>query len=348
MRALKWRAALNRVRRGAKQFSRRALAAAGGDFGKVASRWSGLASDAVVHDLERLSWSGIPQVHLNHNFLITGSRDIYWVDWLRDRFFPGGDAGDTLSLGCGAGHLDRIFKDRGFSFRSFTGIDISTAAVDRARLLATAAALAPAVRYTVADLNLLELPPRSFDFIYFSQSLHHIEALEHVLEQCRRALRPDGLLLVNEFVGPSRFQWTARQIEMANQALARLPAELRRDLLNGGVKTAIERPTVRQMVRHDPSEAVRSAEIEPLVKHSFDVQGEWNWGGTVNHLVFQNIAGNFVHQNPDHAALVESLIDHENGLIREGLLPSDFKVFVAKGKAAAPRSSPAVVANEGG
>ena len=40
-----------------------------------------------------------------------------------------GVAGDTLSLGCGAGHLDRIFKSRGFTFRSFTGIDISEAAV---------------------------------------------------------------------------------------------------------------------------------------------------------------------------------------------------------------------------
>ena len=103
---------------------------------KVASRWAGLASDTFVQDLERVSWTGIPQVHLNHNFLITGSRETYWIDWMRERFFPGGDAGDTLSLGCGAGHLDRIFKEHGFSFRSFTGIDISEEAIDRARTLA--------------------------------------------------------------------------------------------------------------------------------------------------------------------------------------------------------------------
>jgi SAM-dependent methyltransferase len=300
--------------------------------GKVASQWSGLASEAFVRSLERISWSGIPQVHLNHNYLITGSRDTYWVDCIRQRFFPGGDAGDGLSLGCGAGHLDRILKQRGFRFRSFTGIDISEGAIEQARALADEIALAPKIRYTAADLNHCELPPQSFDFIYFFQSLHHIEALEHMLEQCQRALRPEGLLMVNEFVGPSRFQWTSRQLEMANALTRLLPEDLRRDLQDGGRKTEIVRPTVKQMVTHDPSEAVRSGEIERLVKTYFDIAGEWNWGGTLNHLVFQNIAANFEPENAYHRSIIELLIHHENVLIREALLPSDFKVFVAKQK----------------
>jgi SAM-dependent methyltransferase len=299
---------------------------------KVASQWSHLASEAFVHALERVSWSGIPQVHLNHNYLITGSRETYWVDWMRERYFPGGDAGDALSLGCGAGHLDRILKRCGFRFRSFTGIDISEGAVGQARALAHEIALAPKIQYSAVDLNHYELPPQSFDFIYFFQSLHHIEALEHILGQCQRALRPGGLLMVNEFVGPSRFQWTSRQLEMANALIALLPEELRCDLQHGGVKTEIVRPTVRQMVTHDPSEAVRSGEIERLVNVYFDVADEWNWGGTLNHLVFQNIAANFNPENAYHRSIVELLIHHENLLIREALLPSDFKVFMARPK----------------
>ena len=297
---------------------------------RVASHWSQLASDAFVRDLDRVSWSGIPQVHLNHNYLITGARETYWVEWMRERFFPGGDAGDVLSLGCGAGHLDRIFKRCGFRFRSFTGIDISEGAIAHARALAAEIGLAPTIRYMAADLNHFELPPQRFDFIFFFQSLHHIEALEDVLGHCQRALRPSGLLLVNEFVGPSRFQWTSRQLDMANALTAVLPEDLRRDLQQGGVKTEIVRPTVRHMVTHDPSEAVRSAEIEPLVKAYFDIVGEWNWGGTLNHLVFQNIAANFDQANACHRSLIELLIHHENELIRRELLPSDFKVFLAR------------------
>ncbi len=301
--------------------------------GAVAGRWSGLASDAFVHDLERVSWTGIPQVHLNHNYLVTGSRDVYWVDLIRDQFFPRGHAGDALSLGCGAGHLDRILKDRGFTFRSLTGIDISEPAVRRARELGEQVRLAPVLRYAAEDLNQVSLPESSFDFIYFFQSLHHIEALEHVLTQCRRALRPAGLLLVNEFVGPSRFQWTSQQLEMANQITALLPEELRRDLREGGIKARIERPSLQHMVRHDPSEAVRSSDIEPLLPQYFDVVREWNWGGTLNHLVFQNIAANFDPANAGHRGIVELLIHHENVLVQERVLPSDFKVFVAKPKA---------------
>jgi SAM-dependent methyltransferase len=297
---------------------------------QVSARWAGLASDEYVKGLNDLSWSGIPQVHLNHNFLITGSRTASWVEWIRDRYFTQGDAGDTLALGCGAGHLDRILKQCGYSFRSFTGIDISGPAVDRARVLAGEVNLAATVRYLAADLNSHRLPPGSFDFIYFFQSLHHIEALEHVLSQCRQALRPGGLLMVNEFVGPSRFQWTDAQIEAANRALVRLPEDLRRDRLAGGIKTKVDRPTVAQMVAHDPSEAVRSAEIEPLLKATFDVFAEWNWGGTVNHLVFQNIAGNFDPTSPVHERAVEQLIEEENALIRGKVLPSDFKVFLAR------------------
>ena len=325
----KWRTPLGSIRSGWAY-----LARLRGDVtaGKVSRQWSQLASDAFVRDLDRISWSGIPQVHLNHNYLITGSRELYWVDWLRARYFPGGFAGDTLSLGCGAGHLDRIFRRCGFTFRSFTGIDISEGAVQSARARAAEVELAPVIRYAAEDLNHSELPPQSYDFIFFFQALHHVEALEHVLEQCQRALRPDGLLMVNEFVGPSRFQWTPRQLEMASALTSLLPEHLRRDHQNGGVKTECTRPTLKHMLAHDPSESVRSAEIETLLKRAFNVVGEWNWGGTLNHLVFQNIAANFKQDEPSHRSIIELLIHHENVLIREGLLPSDFKVFLARAR----------------
>jgi hypothetical protein len=77
---------------------------------------------------------------------------------------------------------------------------------------------------------------------------------------------------------------------------------------------------------------VRSAEIEKLVKDHFEIVGEWNWGGTLNHLVFQDIAANFDVQNTCQRAIIDLLIHHENVLIQEGLLPSDFKVFLARQK----------------
>ena len=294
----------------------------------VAGIWDRQASDTFVHDLERRTWTGLPAIHANHNYLVSGSREVHWIDWLRDRYFPGGEVGDVLSLGCGNGHVDRLFAQHGFVMRSLCGLDISPAATDRARELADNVGLAPSVRYAAVDLNRTTLPARAYDLIYFYQSLHHIEALENVLDGCRKALRPGGRLLVNEYVGPSRFQWTPEQARLANQQLATLPEPLRQNVSAGGLKVTIHRPTVAEMIATDSSEAVRSAEIEPALRERFDVKAQWNWGGTVNVLVFQEIAGNFDPANPMHNDHVERLIADENRWIAGGTLPSDFKMYL--------------------
>ena len=302
----------------------------------VTARWDRLADEEFVRDLTRRSWTGIPEIHLNHNFRVTGDRNAYWVTWLRDNYFQGGFAGDALSLGCGEGHLDRILKDCGFTFRSFTGLDISPRAVERARELATErGGLAPTTTYATADLNADTLPANAFDFIYFFQSLHHIEQLEHILGHCAAALRPGGLLMVNEYVGPSRFQWTPRQKSMADTLIMLLPPELRVDLLagDGRLKTVSVAPTVEEMILGDPSESVRSGDIERVLGEYFDVIADKPWGGTLTYLVFENIAGNFDPANVYHRSIVDLLIHHENQLIDLQVLPSDFKLLVARPRA---------------
>lgn len=300
----------------------------------VSSHWDQQASEDFVRDMTRRSWSGIAQTHVNHNYLITGDRDYYWIRYIRDRYFPSGTAGDALSLGCGEGHVDRLWPAWGLTFRSFTGIDISPASVQKAQQLADALPLSPHTRYFAADLNQFQLPPNQYDFIYFFQSLHHIEALENVLASCAQALRPGGWLMVNEFVGPTRFQWTPQQLEMANHLLHFLPPSLRIDLLHGNntLKTKCVKPTVEEMIQGDPSEAVRSADIERVLNQYFEVTEEKNWGGTLNYLVFENIAGNFDPKNPLHTCIAELLIHHENTLLAYGIIPSDFKFYMARPK----------------
>lgn len=300
----------------------------------VSRCWDRQADRSFHKDFNRLSWSGIPQVHLNHNYLVTGDRDSYWISYLRDKYFDDGDAGDTLSLGCGEGHVDRIMKDCGFRFKSFTGMDISPASIKKAQKLANEVELAPDIRYVVTDLNEYDLPADSFDFIYFFQSLHHIESLEKILSGCARALRKGGLLMVNDYVGPSRFQWREDQQRMASELVALLPEELRRDLRYPALKhkTAVERPTVEHMIAGDPSEAVRSADIESVLKEHFQIIEDKNWGGALNFLIFHGIAGNFDGDNPYHNAIVELLIHHENTLTEHQIIPSDFKFYIAKHK----------------
>lgn len=297
---------------------------------RTAMHWDRLTSTDFFRDFNRRNWGGIAQIHQNHNYVTTGRRDHYWVDYLKDKYFPDGEVGDLLAMGCGEGRIERIFQEHGLRFSSVTGFDISPSCIEAAQRLAEECELAPRVTYRQVDLNDHELEPDSCDFISFFHSLHHIEALERVLASCHAALRSGGLMMVNEFVGPSRFQWTDLQLEKADELLALLPEPLRHDLENGGLKERNRRPTIEEMIETDPSESVRSAEIETVLQEHFEIVEESHWGGTINNLLFASIAGNFDPDNPYHNAIIELLIHHENTLIREGLLPSDFKLLMVR------------------
>ena len=49
-----------------------------------------------------------------------------------------------------------------------------------------------------------------------------------ILESVAQALTPGGLLVLIDFVGPSRFQWTDTQFEAVEGLLAQIPEDYRR------------------------------------------------------------------------------------------------------------------------
>ena len=46
------------------------------------------------------------------------------------------------------------------------------------------------------DLNFVELPTNTYDFILCHGILHHLINLEHILYQINKSLKPNGLFLV--------------------------------------------------------------------------------------------------------------------------------------------------------
>ena len=126
------------------------------------------------------------------------------------------------------------------------------------------------------------------------------------MDNVRQTLTTDGILLVVDFFGPSRFQWTDIQIELTQQLLDLLPPEMRKNLRDPNLfeyKHVITRPNMDDLVRADPSEAVRSDEIYTLLKNKFNIIEEKPLGGTLLSLLFDGIAGNFDEKIPLFARL---------------------------------------------
>jgi SAM-dependent methyltransferase len=81
--------------------------------------------------------------------------------------------------------------------------------------------------YRVEDLNALALEPESADMVVAIGALHHLTNLEHICAQIYRALRPGGVLIASEYIGPNHQQLTPRQVELINAIIHLLPHDRR-------------------------------------------------------------------------------------------------------------------------
>lgn len=287
-----------------------------------AQRWSGLGDERN----DRTNWlrSRIVQRHVNT--LVSGRPDQLWHEAAMERFLPPPHwGGHGLSLGCNDAGFERAIVRLGVC-ANFDGYDVSPAAI--AAATAAAAAERLPMRFHVADVNTLALPADRYTLALVIMALHHVERLERVCAEVHQALRPDGLFAFDEFVGPARFQWTPAQVDAANELRRRLPPELRR-LPDGSDAGDVLVPDLERMRREDPFEAIRSDEILPIVRDTFRVLAQRDYGGTVLHLALQTILANFDEDLPEHVAILQAMCDQEHAWIASGQLPSDFTVVVA-------------------
>jgi SAM-dependent methyltransferase len=233
-----------------------------------------------------------------------------------------------LSICCGDGEVERnLIRYR--ICQSAKGIDISPQAIELARSRASEAGMDGALSYRVGDVERLSLEPGKYDLVVAWMALHHLRRLSHVFRQVRRTLKPGGIFVVNEYVGPARFQLPDRQVAFVNSFLSTIPEELRRKP-DGQIKARFERAPVRQIIRHDPSEAVSSHRLLPLLRRHFDIAECVGYGGTLLNWVLEDVIQNFDPAKPDHRRLLDDLYETEREALRSGDFASDFAFVIAR------------------
>ncbi len=196
------------------------------------------------------------------------------------------------------------------------------------------------VRFDVGDVFARRIPPAAYDVVIAESALHHCTPLAELLRRIAGWLAPDGWLFVDDFMGPTRMQWTDRQLEVVNGLLAVLPERYRGAWGAGRPKSRMIRPSRLSMVLSDPSEAVESARILPLLHEVFDVVELRPYGGAVLHLVLGEIAHNFLGDGERTRRFLELCFEAEDLLMAEGDLASDFAVVAAQPRTAGSRSTP--------
>jgi SAM-dependent methyltransferase len=280
-------------------------------------------------DAPASGWWDIPEVRRRWNAMVTDSPDRTAVEYVLERYFIGRRDLRMLSLGCGTGEKELEWLESG-RIRRMDGVDLSPERIAFASSRAVERGFSDKAFFRVADARRFAPQRGSVDLVLLDGALHHLAPVRPVLESVAQALAPGGLLVLIDFVGPSRFQWTDAQLEAVEGLLAKIPVENRRRWQDGRPKSRAYRPGRLSMWISDPSEAAQSSEILPALRERFDLLEVKDLGGTILHLLFKDIAHHYI--TPDAAAqrILTSAFEAEDRALRSGQLPSDFVFAVAR------------------
>ena len=288
----------------------------------ASSRWD---DERFVNHLENLVWTSSSIVRRYLHELISGSPTCDWVTWVEFKHLaPRLDR--ALVVGCGSGWLDRAVAARG-RFRSIVACDIAEATIERARTEAARQELHQ-IEYRTIDLENVDLDG-PYDAIFANDVLHHVTDLEGTFEKLHSALAPEGKLLFNEYVGPNRFQYSDDRMDLVNRYFRLFPDELRREFPDRQISWRRDRMPAEEVIKADPTEAVRSEDVLPIARRVFKIEREYEYGGGLLNPLLYGVVINFDEEQPEHRNLLEVLCGTEARLMACGAIPSDFAVMVA-------------------
>ena len=275
-------------------------------------------------DPEKHAWDGIwmnhPAVRAWVNQRVTGDPSHWPIHSMRLAIPERLPFGRALSIGSGLGNFERALAELGIASAA-TGIDLSPEVLVEAKKRAADAGLSNRIEYVAADARAYLESARGFDAICFHASLHHFDRVGELLDLVRGALKPGGLLYLDEYVGPSRREWTWRHLLEWNARYRSLPSTVRRTHI-------IRRP----ISDADPTEAIASSDILPEVERRFRVLRRWDYGGNLLSAIYPSLLRPDQPGGPPRAVYdgaVQVLLTGEEALLARGR-PSFHAVLIAE------------------
>ena len=275
-------------------------------------------------------WTHLDEIHRLINRRVSGDPAIRPLEWFGRHLANAGclPLGRILVLGCGAGHLERELHGLAWA-REIVAFDLSPKVLDIARKNTAGLDGISHVLASMDELPVGQAPflPGSFDVVLGVSSVHHCSQLDKLYAAVAQLLTPDGWFYLDEYVGPDRFQYSPRHLAQLT-ALADLLPERMLANQNGVIKKSFRAPTVAEVVAVDPSEAVCSSSILPLLPDYFKVVAQRPYGGSLLHVLLADIAQNF--QAPEARPWLQALMDAEDDLDRLSRLEHHFSCVIAR------------------
>ena len=312
----------NKIRSNPKRILKFASKLYASDSEKVKNTWS-------ITKIPPTNWWDIPAVQSRWNYLVSGDRDIDYNDYISEKHLKKKHSLLALSLGCGGGERELRWAETN-KFSLIDAYDLSSERIDYATKIASQGSYAKRINYQVGNIYDLDTEENYYDVVFAEQSLHHFSPLNDLLIKIERTLKSNGYFILNEFVGPTRFQWTDRQLEIVNSLLCIFPEKYKKLWNSNSIKPEVIKHSQLSMILRDPSEAIESSNILPLLYEIFDVVELKGYGGSLLHLLFGGIAHHFVTPDNEGQKLLRICFEMEDFLINAGEIDHNFVVVVCK------------------
>ena len=266
------------------------------------------------------NWWIIPRVQERWKKIITGNKELGIEEFTVNRFFKDMFNLKMLSLGSGECSSELLFAEHP-NFEDVLCTDIADKRLNKAKLVAEQKQLKN-IRFQIQDANKLSEIEDQFDIIYFKSSLHHFGNIESLLgNQIKSLLKPDGFLIIDEFVGPTRLQFPKHQLKSINKALQSIPKPYRKRYKLSLYKNKVYGPGLARMILADPSECVDSDSIIPAIHKHYSTVYEVGYGGNILTLALKDIAHHFMTLNNEKEKILNQLFDFEDKYLKNH--PSD-------------------------
>jgi SAM-dependent methyltransferase len=222
-------------------------------------------------------------------------------DTLGDRILERG-----VSVGCGTGEKEIGLLTDGL-VKHFDLWEIAPRIGEVGTAAAVDAGVGGRVIYRIGNA-FKTTPADTYDLVHWDHSLHHMSNVDAALAWSVAVLKPGGFVLINDYVGPNRLQFTRAEVDRMN--------DFRRRYGVPGKSTYASPISWARQVKRDPSEAPQSERIPAAIARHLPGAPLEPIGGT-----FLNMLG----------GVVVPLSRGEDGPMVEALIAEDRKLRDAGG-----------------
>lgn len=243
----------------------------------------------------------------------------------------------VLAIGSGMAFCEEWLVSCGFA-QHIVAYEQSSVAVEAARSRIETAGLSDKIEIRCSDVMKDNLTSGTFDAVFVQAAIHHFYKIEEMFELIHRLLRPDGLLLYDEYIGPDHHQYEPEVMAIINKINDCLSEDLRWDVINHKTRDSVRPATQEQMLQMDPSEGVHSSCILPLTYKYFDVIYRGDYGGTLMRPFWVGILPNFDFKDKKDSTIARLIILIEDLLTQHGVIPHYHTKIVGR-KLAVPRQN---------